>query len=270
MRAMSTSAVQQLYDICKATFCSGGGGGASDLPSSPIALERVRLALENITSLDVGLDEEEQQQHEELDLGFFGSNDGETEPDLSMVVKCPPLPISYLPLYECEQFAMGIFCLPKSTAIPLHNHPGMTVLSKVLYGSVRVRGYDWVNPFDEMLNADPSRRRLAKREVDHVLTAPCETSVLYPTTGGNIHAFTALTPCALFDVLAPPYSRASGRKCTYYHNIPKGVFPVETEELQVDGDTPINDSCYDWLEGFELPKDYKVERVEYRGLKVAP
>lgn len=112
--------------------------------------------------------------------------------------------------------------------------------------------------------------RLAKREVDHVLTAPCETSVLYPTTGGNIHAFTALTPCALFDVLAPPYSRASGRKCTYYHNIPKGVFPVETEELQVDGDTPINDSCYDWLEGFELPNDYKVERVEYRGVKVAP
>lgn len=267
---MSTSAVQQLYDVCKATFC---GGGASDLPSSPIALERVRLALENITSLDVGLDKEEQQQqqqHEELDLGFFGSNDGETELDLSMVVKCPPLPISYLPLYECEQFAMGIFCLPTSAEIPLHNHPGMTVLSKVLYGSVHVRAYDWVNPFDEKLNADPSRRRLAKREVDHVLTAPCETSVLYPTTGGNIHAFTALTPCALFDVLAPPYSRASGRKCTYYHNIPKGVFPVETEELQVDGDTPINDSCYDWLEGFELPKEYKVERVEYRGLKVAP
>ncbi len=48
------------------------------------------------------------------------------------------------------------------------------------------------------------------------------------------------------------------------------VGSVETEELQVDGDTPINDSCYDWLEGFELPNDYKVERVEYRGVKVAP
>jgi hypothetical protein len=158
MGAMSTSAVQQLYDVCKATFC-GGDGSATELPSSPIALELVRLALDNITSLDVGLDEEEQQQHEELDLSFFRSNDGETEPDLSMVVKRPPLPILYLPLYECEQFAMGIFCLPKSAVIPLHNHPGMTVLSKVLYGSVHVRAYDWVNPFDEMLNGDPSRRK---------------------------------------------------------------------------------------------------------------
>jgi hypothetical protein len=55
---MSTSAVQQLYDICKATFCSGGGGGgggASDLPSSPIALERVRLALGMLIPLSLSM-----------------------------------------------------------------------------------------------------------------------------------------------------------------------------------------------------------------------
>ncbi len=66
--------------------------------------------------------------------------------------------------------------------------------------------------------------RLAKLVVDHVLTAPCETAVLYPTTGGNIHAFTAVTPCALLDVLAPPYSPATGRHCTYYHNVPGASF----------------------------------------------
>jgi hypothetical protein len=120
MGAMSTSAVQQLYDVCKATFC-GGDGSATELPSSPIALELVRLALDNITSLDVGLDEEEQQQHEELDLSFFRSNDGETEPDLSMVVKRPPLPILYLPLYECEQFAVSLHdCKKPSMFCTIH------------------------------------------------------------------------------------------------------------------------------------------------------
>ncbi|CAM6046865.1 unnamed protein product [Sphagnum compactum] len=257
--SMSTTAVQKLYDVCKATFSASSG-----VPSAA-ALERVRLALENVKALDVGLEEEEQQ---ERGFGFFGSN-GETGRHSSMVPRWSP-PISYLHLYECEQFSMGIFCLPTSAAIPLHNHPGMTVLSRLLYGSVHVRAYDWVNPFDEKLNADPSRPRLAKLVVDHVLTAPCETAVLYPTTGGNIHAFTALTPCALLDVLAPPYSPATGRHCTYYHNVPRAVFADGSDALQENGDIAAENPNYEWLEGFQPPEDFVVQRGIYRGPKVVP
>jgi hypothetical protein len=35
------------------------------------------------------------------------------------------------------QYSMGIFIFPPNVKIPLHNHPGMCVLSRVLYGDLR-------------------------------------------------------------------------------------------------------------------------------------
>nr|XP_020648838.1 2-aminoethanethiol dioxygenase [Pogona vitticeps] len=47
-------------------------------------------------------------------------------------------PVSYMHICETESFSMGVFVLRAGACIPLHDHPGMNGLLKVLYGTLRI------------------------------------------------------------------------------------------------------------------------------------
>ena len=49
---------------------------------------------------------------------------------------------TYLGIVENDEYAIAAFILKPGATIPLHDHPGMTVLSKLLFGSLRVTSYD--------------------------------------------------------------------------------------------------------------------------------
>ena len=67
--------------------------------------------------------------------------------------------------------------------------------------------------------------RLAKAKEDNEASTPCNTSGLYPASGGNLHSFRAIKPCAFLDVLAPPYSHSEGRRCTFYRKYDFSILP---------------------------------------------
>ncbi|CAN6162345.1 unnamed protein product [Urochloa humidicola] len=236
MPSTSMDAIQKLYEVCKASLSEKG-------PLSSEAIDKVRTVLDKITPTDVGLECESQAARRSPQA-------------LSRKRVFPSSPaIRYRHIYECKSFSIGIFCIPASSIIPLHNHPGMIVLSKVLYGTVHVKSYDWIDKA-EPLNL--LKVRPARVVRDGEMSAPCGAMILHPEEGGNIHAFKAITPCAILDILTPPYSSEGGRHCSYFRRCPKS---------DPSGDllNRTKGSEFVWLEEYQPRDSFVIKRDLYTG-----
>ncbi|XP_054804104.1 plant cysteine oxidase 2-like isoform X1 [Prosopis cineraria] len=245
-RQKKTSSVQKLFKACKEVFAYGGTG----IVPPPQDIEKLRSILDAIRPEDVGLKPE---------MPYFRTSHAQRIPR-----------ITYLHIHECEKFSMGIFCLPPSGVIPLHNHPGMTVFSKLLFGTMHIKSYDWAvdlpphNPTSfQPTEIQSSEVRLAKVKVDADFTAPCNTSILYPADGGNMHCFTAVTACAVLDVLGPPYSDPLGRPCTYYLSYPFPSFSADGVSVAEE-----EEKAFEWLQESEKPEGLQVVGAMYGGPKI--
>lgn len=231
--------LQRLFVSCREVF-----KGLGTVPS-PTDVQNMCRILDGMTPEDMGLCR---------DLQFFKPKSH---------TKGTPR-VKYTTIYECKNFSLCMLFFPATAVIPLHNHPGMTVFSKLLLGTMHIKAYDWADPVNSDDSAGHNQPRLAKLKADHVFRAPCHTSVLYPTSGGNIHSFTAITPCAVLDVLGPPYSKDDGRDCSYYRDTPyTSLSNGESTVAMKEGDT------YGWLEEIETPIDSQMDVIEYLGPQVA-
>uniref|UniRef100_A0A672H3L3 2-aminoethanethiol (cysteamine) dioxygenase a n=1 Tax=Salarias fasciatus TaxID=181472 RepID=A0A672H3L3_SALFA len=134
-------------------------------------------------------------------------------------------PVTYMHICETEVFSMGVFLLRGGASIPLHDHPGMNGMLKVLYGTVSVHCFD-------KLEGGPSpapplfRPPLAPADTASVWRAARRSVTQYSETSGpcllspardNLHRIDAVDgPAAFLDILAPPYNPDDGRDCHYY------------------------------------------------------
>lgn len=233
--------LQRLYECCLQVF-----RGPGTVPSPP-DVQILRQIIDGMQPEDVGLS---------LELQFFNPISGAT----TGVRR-----VTQTTIYKCQNFSLCIFFLPVGAVIPLHNHPGMTVFSKLLLGTMHIKAYDWVDPVDSSSNDKPSSKlRLARLKADDVFTAPCDSSVLYPASGGNIHAFTAITPCAVLDVLGPPYSKEDGRDGSYYKDSPYTPLPNVDGSMIKEEESKL----YGWLEEIEMPKESVMNGIEYLGPQI--
>jgi len=130
----------------------------------------------------------------------------------------------FYPISDNSDFNIGIFFIPKGSRIPLHDHPQMLVISKILTGSMNLTSIDF---FDNRIQMELPKKlydfipmdgfadevikgKLNRREIVY------KNELIYLTPQkGNVHQFEAIENSAIFDILVPKYDLID-RFCNFY------------------------------------------------------
>ena len=158
---------------------------------------------------------------------------------------------------------VAVFVLQKGSRLPLHDHPRMYGLLKVVHGEVKIKTY---SPLDRSKYAVPNALKEAlfnkcgrvinaypsKYEGTRICSENDECSTITPD-GTSIHEICAENGTAAFlDVLSPPYNHktdADLRPCSYY------------SEMEPD----VQDPSIRYLVKIQAPRDYWCDEAEYDG-----
>lgn len=130
-------------------------------------------------------------------------------------------PVTYINIYEDDIISMGIFILKPGMKLPLHDHPQMYGLIKIISGTARIRSFSIQDNLQEkfgfplVLTAECSS--------DLVANSASECCVLEPEKR-NLHEIESVGgPAAFLDILSPPYDTVipnlGPRKCSYFQII---------------------------------------------------
>jgi len=128
-------------------------------------------------------------------------------------------PCTFINIYEKPDspFSVSIFIIDENYKMPLHDHPNMTGLLKVISGKLKAECYTQIQTDKE----NGLLEKIVRVEEPKILSSSSEAAVLYPDRY-NFHELTALDgPAAFFDILSPPYSDISdstpdARHCSFF------------------------------------------------------
>merc|ERR1712156_1088048 len=154
-------------------------------------------------------------------------------------------PVTYIGVYENCDISVGIFIVAANTGLPLHNHPGMHGILKVVHGTLKISSFDKLPHFDinDQSNIPNSlQSRFDQIEKGFIIPATESSTlnssitphtpplILGPTTD-NFHRIynSSDQPAAFVDILSPPYNHrgmelaeegdCQVRECEYFKEI---------------------------------------------------
>lgn len=128
-------------------------------------------------------------------------------------------PCTFIALFESELFTLTIFILRSNYSMPLHDHPGITGILKMLYGSAQIQSFTRTEHSEDLPLLSVGSRFKVNVEPQVVIDPESEPAILTPHLG-NFHEISNVgaVPCAFLDVLSPCYGDAE-RECSYFRKL---------------------------------------------------
>jgi len=195
-------------------------------------------------------------------------------------------PVTYIKVLEDIDVSVGIFIVKAGSRLPLHNHPNMYGLLKVVYGMVDVKIYSKFEPksgeedkleLPTMLQEDPSL-------FDQGIIFPTKTQILTNVNSthntlllspdeDNYHEIQSVgeSPAAFFDILAPPYHTNEFDEEDDGHEPRDCHFFTEHKDISTGGNNTNNNIHSGkqpnilWLRRIPCPNDYTCSEEPYCG-----
>lgn len=192
-------------------------------------------------------------------------------------------PVTYMQIYEDLDLTICVFILKRGVRLPLHDHPDMCGLLKVVHGMVSIQSYTFSpetnseatngdtgaptlqNPDTGMPTPRPpgflhTRVLAATKHPTQTVTASQPACQLSPGAN-NVHEIHSVDgPAAFLDILSPPYGTDERlgyeRDCHYYKEVGGSSTGLQDG---VSGQPSV------FLYRVETPSDFWCDQADYCG-----
>lgn len=142
---------------------------------------------------------------------------------------CKP-PVIYISVYEDSYVTIGIFIVKSGAKLPLHDHPHMYGILKVIAGTVKIQSYTLLPKNTDSVSPSASGKRLFPQttsknltlsaiKMPEVIVTENNDSCFLTPTERNFHEICSVDGTAAFlDILSPPYDTSDfgERSCHYF------------------------------------------------------
>lgn len=167
-----------------------------------------------------------------------------------------PAPMCVMDIFENKDITIAIFVLKHGVILPMHDHPGMYGLLKVISGMVELSSYSLKAKGNHVIKTNEEITAIRHRPISlHNGSSAC---ILTPSEK-NLHEILCVEgPAAFLDILSPPYDvdefGRGLRPCTFFKAARSKLCAESTdmmEEVQ--------------LSVVESPPDFYSSSLEYIG-----